>query len=134
MSVVVDNVEYDFIVNPAYGKYLPSIQSPKVTFTAENGYTHQREAYSVHTKKIGLEWDMLTEPEFNMLKAFIEYIGSESFWYVIPTSLRPRPDGNIVPKGVLCRISDTEIPENPSGPANYWHCKITLESIGGEWE
>ena len=136
MSVILDNVEYDFIQHPNFSDYLPVLQVPKVKFVAEKGYAHQREAYPVPAKKISLEWSLLPAAQFNLLKAWIIYIGSDSFWYVMPTSLKPTPNGSIVPKAILCRITDEEIPEDPTiyGTAYFYHIKITLESIGGEWE
>jgi hypothetical protein len=131
MSVVYDNVEYDFPITP-FGGYKPVRIAPKVRFQAVAGYAQQREQYPSATKKIVLDFELLTDAENNLLTAFIDYYKSEAFWYVLPTSLQAHPDGKIYPVGIWCRIIDDEIPEEPTGPGYLWHRKITLESIGPE--
>jgi len=135
MSVVYDNQNYDLI--PAqYGGYKPSIITPKIRFQATAGYVHQRDRYPAAGRKIVMEVNIMTQGEYNMLRAWLDEVGSDAFWYVLPTSLAPRPDGQIIPRGILCRIIDEEIPDDPIFPNDgyCWHARITLESIGPEVE
>lgn len=136
MPVVIDDVAYEFVPPPEYGGYQPVRIAPKVRFQAESGYVHQRERYVNTRKRITIEWKLLSEAEYNMLIAWIEYKKSSTFWYVLPESLSPRPSGAIIPKGILCRIVDEEIPETPQfyNDGYYRNVKITLESIGPEVE
>lgn len=135
MSAVLDNLVYDLI--PAqFGGYKPTIVAPKIRFQAAAGYVHQRERYPALGRKIVLETNITSQGEYNMIRAWLDYVGSDSFWYVLPTSLSPRPDGQVIPRGILCRIIDEEIPDDPIFPNDgfYWHVRITLESIGPEVE
>jgi hypothetical protein len=132
LSIVLDNVEYDFVSPPPYNGYKPVRVAPKVRFQAVAGYAQQREQYPNAIKKIQIDFKMQLDAENNLLSAFIDQYKSEPFWYVLPTSLKPRPDGKIYPIGIWCRIIDDEIPEEPTGSGYFWHRKITLESIGPE--
>ena len=129
MSVVLDNREYDLIPNPGYGKYQPKRKSPKIRFQADAGYVHQRDQFPSATRPIEIEMELMSDAERNMLMAWIDYKKSGTFWYVLPESLKPRPDGRIIPTGILCRIVDDEITDEPEH-CGYWKAKITLESIG----
>ena len=135
MGGVYDNIEYDLIPAPQ-GGYKPTIISPKVRFQATAGYVHQRDRYPARNKKIVIEWPAMSAAEFEMLGAWLDAVGSDTFWYVLPTSLEPRPDGQVIPRGILCRIIDEEIPEDPVeyGDGYLYHARITLESIGPEVE
>jgi hypothetical protein len=135
MSGVYENTEYDLISAPM-GGYKPMIVSPKVRFQATAGYVHQRDRYPARGKKIVIESPNMSQGEYNMQRAWIDYIGSETFWYVLPTSLEPRPDGQVIPRAILARIIDEEIPEDPVeyGDGYIYHTRITLESIGPEVE
>lgn len=135
MSAVYENIEYDLIPNPL-GGYKPTIDSPKVRFQAVAGYVHQRDRYPARTKKIVIEWPSMHAAEYAMLLAWLDHVGSDAFWYVLPTSLEPRPDGQVIPRGILCRIIDEKIPEDPVeyGDGYLYHARITLESIGPEVE
>jgi hypothetical protein len=132
MSVIYDNVEYDLISQPKYTGYKPSRVAPKVRFQATAGYVQQREQYPNPQKKILIELEKLTDAENNLLTAFLDYIKSKTFYFILPTSLKPRPDGKIYPVGILCRIIDNEIPEEPTNPGFLWKRSLTLESIGPE--
>jgi hypothetical protein len=128
-SVVIDDVAYAFIPNPKIGDYKPVRLTPKVTFISDAGYRQQREAAPYSRMRIPLEWTRLTDAERNMLMAWIEYIKSETFLFVLPLTLRPRPSGEIIPEFILARIIDEEIPDEPSTSSGLWHVKITLEQV-----
>lgn len=134
-KVIYDNQTYA-LIHAQFGGYKPSIIAPKIRFQATAGYVHQRERYPAPSRRIELEIPLMTQAEYNMLRAWLEHIGSGSFWYVLPTSLAPRPDGQIIPRGILCRVIDEEIPDEPLFPNDgfCWRVKITLESIGPEVE
>lgn len=135
MSAVFNNQLFDLI--PAqFSGYKPSLLTPKVRFQATAGYVHQRDRYPSLGRKVVLETFITTQGEYNMIRAWIDYVGSASFWYVLPTSLAPRPDGQVIPRGILCRIIDEEIPDEPVFPNDgfCWRVRITLESIGPEVE
>jgi len=136
MAVDIDDVYYDFVPPPEYGGYSPVRLAPKVRFQAEAGYIQQRERFANTQKRITIEWKHLSESEYNMLVAWIEYKKSSAFWFVLPESLSPRPSGATIPKGIWCRIVDEEIPEAPQfyNDGYYRNVKITLESIGPEVE
>jgi hypothetical protein len=135
MSVVYDNIEYDLISAPQ-GGYKPTIVSPKIRFQATAGYVHQRDRYPTRGKKIVIEWSNMPAAEYEMLLAWLDEAGSNTFWYVLPTSLEPRPDGQVIPRAILARIIDEEIPEDPVeyGDGYLYHARITLESVGPEVE
>jgi len=135
MSAVYSNIEYDLI--PAHqGGFKSMIIAPKIRFQSTSGYVHQRNRYPARYKKIVHEWPAMTAAEYEMLLAWLDEVGSDAFWFVLPTSLEPRPDGQIIPRAILARIIDEEIPEDPVeyGDGYLYHARITLESIGPEVE
>jgi len=136
MPVNINDIYYDLVPFQEYGGYQPVRVAPKVRFQAEAGYAQQRERFVVTQKRITLEWRLLSEAEYNMLIAWIEYKKSSAFWFVLPESLSPRPSGVVIPKGIWCRIIDDKIPETPQlyNDGFYRSVKITLESIGPEVE
>lgn len=135
MPAAFENQYYD-LIEADFGGYKQSIVAPKIRFQAAAGYVHQRERYPAQARKIVIESARATEGERNMMRAWLVYMGSGTFWYVLPASLAPRPDGQVIPRGVLCRVIDEEIPDEPVGYGDgpYYHLRVTLESIGGEVE
>lgn len=130
MPVVIDNQTYDLLPSPSQSSYAPSRKAPKVKFQAEAGYTHQRERYPFARRSFPMEWPLMTLAQKNLLEKWLDYIGSESFYFVDPQSLLPRPDGSIVPAIHLCRVVDEETVIKPHPRAfRRFTAKITVEEL-----
>ena len=130
MSVVIDNQEFDLLSSPSLGSYAPARKAPKVKFQAAAGYTHQRERYPSARRSFPMEWPLMTLAQKNMLENWLDFIGSQSFYFIDPQSLLPRPDGSIVPAIYLCRVVDEETVIKPHPRAfRRFSAKITVEEL-----
>ena len=122
-------VVYDMLPDPTIGDYAPKILDPKLTFKSDGGYSHQRNQLPSQCYRIPWSNDRLTTPQRTFLVEWLKYIKSKTFWYVLPTSRLPQADGVIYPQGLLCRVVDAEIPDEPTANG-LWKMSITMESIG----
>lgn len=131
MSGILNNIEYELPIIP-FGGYKVTKAMPKVRLRTSAGYIQQREQYPTAQYKIQIEFEMLTDAEKNLLAAFIAEYKAKTFYFILPTSLKPRPNGKIYPIGLLCLITSDEMSEDPVDPGFLWKCSLTLESIGPE--
>ncbi|HBE44277.1 MAG TPA: hypothetical protein DDW17_02180 [Deltaproteobacteria bacterium] len=131
MSGVLDNIEYELPIIP-FGGYKVTKVMPKVRLRTPAGYIQQREQSPTVQYKIQIEFEMLTDAEKNLLAAFIDEYKSETFYFIFPTSMKPKPDGKIYPIGILCLITSDEMAEDPKHPGFLWTCSLTFESMGSE--
>jgi len=63
-----------------------------------------------------------------MLEIWLDYIKSQTFYFVPPESLWPRPDGTIVPVIRLGRVVDEETVIKPIS-YGYFTAKIMVEEV-----
>ncbi len=129
MSVLYDGEYYDFLPPPPFGGYKRYRVSPKIKFQADGGYLHQQDRYPDPQVKVELEITSVSAAGRNLIEAFLDEIRSTTFWYVLPESLVPRPDGTIRPVGILARVTGDEIDESPTKPGQFT-IKLVLTSQG----
>lgn len=127
--IVIDNTEYELLPPPEFSKYKITKLTPKIKFESEGGYFHQREKFSTSMYKIEVGSENISDAQKEYLDTFISYIGSDTFWYIVPTSMTPKSDGKVYPIGFLCKIVNEEIINSPTNP-NYWNFSLELRSIG----
>lgn len=125
MPVTIDNTLFDLLPPPQFGNYSIIRTAPKVTFQSAGGYSHQREAWSSARYKFVHGWGVLTAAQYNMLTAWLDFAGSDAFYYVVPDtaffsgmSLTTR----------VVKIIDEETEITPIGDGLY-QARITLRDL-----
>lgn len=128
MDTIIDGITYDWIPEPQIGDYKPTRKAPKTVFTSEGGYSHQRETWPRARKSYSLVNGYITTAQKDALEAFLDYVKSTAFYYLIPTS---DPED---PTAIYVRVTSADIPMYPSARRSVlgdwlWHCEVTVEEV-----
>lgn len=128
MSVIIDNLSYELLPDPVRNGYAPTRMAPKISFTSRGGYKEQREAYPAAQWRYVYAMGIVTDAERNTVLASMDALGSDAFWFLVPESVTPRPDGTIVPDWRWVRFVDEETQVKPVA-YGYWDITVTLEEV-----
>ena len=122
----------NFVSNPQWGGLDRGRRNPKISFRSDGGYLHIRNRWTSEKVIFRLNWSLLREPEWRMMKEFLELKGDDSFWYVDPLTVVARANGTIYPSGYLVKVSSSDLSEVPvrhDGVNFYFSTSIVLEEI-----
>ena len=84
MSTIIDNTIFELLPPPSYGQFKKIRSAPKITFQSKAGYKHQREAYPQAKYQFKHGWNALTVAQYNTLVAWLDFAGSNAFYYIVP--------------------------------------------------
>jgi len=103
MSITLDNTLYNLISQPNFGS--PMIhENKKIKFEAQGGAIQQRNSRPISHAIPTFQWNSMPQDELNLLLAWVDAIGSDSFWVVDPHTYG-------------------------TGNEMCWHCKISEDGI-----
>jgi hypothetical protein len=125
MPTIIDNTTFDLLPAPQFGAFQIKRKAPKIKFQAAKGYVHQREQYPAPKYQFTHGWNVLTTAQCNLLRAWLDFAGSDAFYYVVPDS---EFFEGMVNDTHLVRIVDEETEITPLSNGKY-KVSITMEDL-----